>query len=683
MSMRKGFLILVLALTGGGAVLWAQVPALPASAVVVSAPASEVDAGAVRLLVGRSMVLDVGTTITRVSLTSAEVADALVTAPSQLLINGKIPGTISMFVWDKAGALKRYEVIVQRDLARLSEQMRLLFPGEKIDVQSNGKNVVLSGSVTNKDLIEKAVNVAGGYVDKKEEVVTLLQLQAGAPTNQVLLQVRFAEVSRNAMTELGASFFTSPLGIDNTVGRLTTQQFAAPGFDNLTTTKDSTKFGSPVTGATGSFTFSDMLNLFLFNRKYDIGAMVRLLQTRGMFQSLAEPNLVSESGKEASFLAGGEFPIPIAQGSGANIGVSVVFKEFGIRLSFTPTVTGDRVHLKVKPEVSSLDFANAVSLAGFRIPALITRKTETELELQDGQTFAIAGLMSNSVSSTLSKVPGIGDIPILGQLFKSKAAQKNQTELVVMITPHILPNNSSGVTPNLPRTPEPYLPAISDKKSVAPPPPAFSRPRSGADAGSPAAPAQAQAPANRATTMSPAEAAAAVSALTPSGPKTIRPAAPSAPAAAQAVQPAAAQKVAPASSQAVAASSDATRQLTSSEKRAIERARHDELEAGKKAEKTTREEAQAGARAQAIEGRRLADQMVIDQKQAAKDGVEQQRLAREQAKRDAEDAKRAQEAAKKQAEIDRRNHSAVDQAAARLKAAEAAYNAEIAKENKD
>src|SRR6202171_4602351 len=461
MSMRKGFLILVLALTGGGAVLWAQVPALPASAVVVAAPASEVDAGAVRLLVGRSMVLDVGTTITRVSLTSAEIADALVTAPTQLLINGKLPGTISMFVWDKAGALKRYEVIVQRDLARLSEQMRLLFPGEKIDVQSNGKNVVLSGSVTNKDMIEKAVNVAGGYVDKKEEFVTLLQLQAGAPTNQVLLQVRFAEVSRNAWTELGASLFTSPTGIDNTIGRITTQQFAAPGFDNLVATKSSSSFGAPVTSSSGSFTFSDMLNLFLFNQKYDIGAMVRLLQTKGMFQSLAEPNLVSESGKEASFLAGGEFPIPIAQGSGANIGVSVVFKEFGIRLSFTPTVTGDRVHLKVKPEVSSLDFANAVSLAGFRIPALITRKTETELELQDGQTFAIAGLMNNSVSSTMSKVPGIGDIPVLGYLFRSRAYQKQQTELVVMIPPQIVRRGSPGVSSALPSIVEPYLGAPS------------------------------------------------------------------------------------------------------------------------------------------------------------------------------------------------------------------------------
>ena len=480
-GLRKGFLILLLAVAGGGTVLWAQ---LPASAVVSAAPASEVDAGAVRLLVGRSTVLDVGTTITRVSLTSADIADALVTSPTQLLINGKMPGAISMFVWDRGGALKRYEVIVQRDLARLTEQIRTLFPGEKIEVSSSGKNVVLSGLVTNKDIIEKAVNVAAGYVDKKEEVVALLQLQVGAPSNQVLLRVRFAEVSRSALTELGASIFTSPTGINNTIGRITTGQFQAPGFENLEWTKESGDFGAPVTSAKGPFTFSDFLNVFLFNQKYDIGAMVRLLQSKGMFQSLAEPNLVSESGKEASFLAGGEFPIPIAQGSGANIGVSVTFKEFGIRLTFTPTVIGDRVHLKVRPEVSTLDFANAVTLGGFRIPALTTRRTETELELQNGQTFAIAGLMNNSVTSTLSKVPGIGDIPILGLLFKSKAAQKQQTELIVMITPQILPNNSSGVTRDLPRFQEPFMPPPAQQKMLPDPPPAFSGPRPSADAGS-------------------------------------------------------------------------------------------------------------------------------------------------------------------------------------------------------
>ena len=211
----------------------------------------------------------------------------------------------------------------------------------------------------------------------------------------------------------------------------------------------------------------------MLSEKYDLGLLLRALQTRGLFQSLAEPNLVAESGKEASFLAGGEFPIPIAQGSGANIGISVQFKEFGVRLTFTPTVIGERVHLKVRPEVSVLDFNNAVVFSGFRIPALTTRRTETELELANGQTFAIAGLMNNSMTQTLSKVPGIGDIPILGYLFRSKAARKDQTELVVMITPQILEQGSFGVTDQLPRLQEPYLPRLQDNESLPTPPAPF------------------------------------------------------------------------------------------------------------------------------------------------------------------------------------------------------------------
>ncbi len=427
----------------------------------------------VRLMVGRSAVVNPGGTIARVSLTSADVADALVTSSTELLINGKTPGTISMFVWDRAGGIKRYEIVVQRDLARLSEQIKELFPTESIDVQSNGRNIVLSGTVTNKDVVERAINLASGYVDKKDEVVTLLKLQEGAPTNQVMLRVRFAEVSRTALTELGVGFFTSPTGINNNIGRVTTSQVPTPTFTDQQWTKASTDAGADVTAASGKFSIADFMNLFFFNSKYDVGAVVKALQTRGLFESLAEPNLVAESGKEATFLAGGEFPIPVAQGSGANLAISVQFKEFGVRLGFTPTVVGNRVHLKIKPEVSTLDFANAVQLNGFRIPALSTRRTETELELTNGQTFAIAGLLNNNMTNTLQKIPGIGDIPILGALFKSKAAQKNRTELVVMITPEILPNNSPGVTRDLPRLQEQMLPALQDKKSTPMPPAAF------------------------------------------------------------------------------------------------------------------------------------------------------------------------------------------------------------------
>jgi len=466
---KTGAFILILAVFGAGTHLRAASDT-PAAADSVSGATT-----AVTLLVGRSAVVDVGTPIARVSLTSADVADALVTSPSQLLVHGKLPGSISMFVWDRAGAIRRYEVDVQRDLDKLRTDVSQLLPKEKIDVRGNGRFVVLSGTVSAKEVMEKAVNLAVGFVDKRDEVVSLMQVDSATRTDQVLLKVRFAEVSRAALTDYGVSFFTSPTGVQNTLGRVTTQQFAAPDFTDLEWSKSNSNFGSPVDKASGKFSFSDFLNFFILSEKYDLGLAIKALQSRGLFESLAEPNLVAQSGKEASFLAGGEFPVPIAQGSGSNMAITVQFKEFGIRLNFTPVVNGDRVQLKVRPEVSTLDFGNAVVLNGFRIPALSTRRTETELELIDGQTFAIAGLLNNNMNSTLQKIPGIGDIPILGQLFRSKAAQKNRTELVVMITPQILRSNSPGVTDTLPRLGEPLLPALPTNSSTEPPPPAFQK----------------------------------------------------------------------------------------------------------------------------------------------------------------------------------------------------------------
>ncbi len=507
---RATAFILAIAVFGDAATVFAQggpaqAPAASnVAAPIAVAPALVTETHAVRLLVGRSAIVDVGTQIARVSLTSADIADAMVTTPNQLLVNGKLPGTISMFVWDRGGALRRYEVTVGRDLDQLGDQVRQLFPGERIDVQNTGKNVVLSGLVSSKEVAEKAVNVASGYVDKKEEVVSLLQIRPPEATKQVLLRVRFAEVSRSAMTELGLSLAANGYKDGRWSGRSTTQQFAAPEWNE-----------------DGKLVFSDFLNLFLFDAKNQIGGVLKALQNKGLFQSLAEPNLVAESGKEASFLAGGEIPVPVVQGTGGAMAISILWKEFGVRLSFTPVVMGDRVHLKVKPEVSTLDFNNAITLQGFRIPALSTRKTETELELLDGQTFAIAGLMNNSLASTMHKIPGIGDIPILGNLFRSKAAQKDQTELVVMITPEILRSNSRGVTPDLPRTPEKFLEPVPEKKTQEMPPAAFSRLRSGTAAAPAPAPAAAPtaAPTRTAAAPSPAAAAATVSSLTPAGPK--------------------------------------------------------------------------------------------------------------------------------------------------------------------
>jgi pilus assembly protein CpaC len=392
---------------------------------------------AVRLLVGRSALIDVPTPITRVSLTIPEVADAMVTSPQQLLVHGKTPGTISLFVWDRAGSVRTFDVVVQRDLSALEAQLKQLFPGEPVSVSGNGKDIVLAGTVTSRYVVDKAAEVARGYVENKDHVVNLLRQQDNLSTVQVLLRVRFAEVSRSSLQELGVSLFSD--GYENYLGRSTTQQFPAPFFDQRV----------PLVG--DNLVFSDYLNLFLFDASNQLGLVIKALQTKGLFQSLAEPNLIAQNGKEATFLAGGEYPYPAVQGGSNGLAITVVFKEFGIRLSFTPTVLRDDIiHLKVRPEVSALDFTNAVSVQGFRVPSLSSRRAETELELRDGQTFAIAGLLNNTLTESLQKVPGIGDIPLLGLLFKSRAMQKADTELVVMITPQIMRPGSPGVASELP-----------------------------------------------------------------------------------------------------------------------------------------------------------------------------------------------------------------------------------------
>ncbi len=421
------------------------------------------------LLVGRSAVIHTDRAIQRVSVTAPEIADALVTAPRELLVHGKTPGTISLLVWADNGRITNYEVIVRRDLSPLEGQIRRQFPNEPIAVAVNGKDVVLSGVVSAKYVIDRAKALAAGYVDKPENIVSMMRQQESTATDQVMLSVRFAEVNRSALQELGVNIFGGPTGANGWQGRSSTQQSPAPVYDNEKKT----------------WLIPDFLNLFAWNSAEQIGATVKALKGRGLFESLAEPNLITQDGKEASFLAGGEFPYPVVQGGGANSSVTIVFKEFGVRLRFTPTLTGGGyVHLKVAPEVSTLDFANGVVLEGFRVPALQTRRTETEVELRDGQTFAISGLLDRNMNESLRRVPGIGDIPILGYLFRSQAYQKNNTELVVMITPYIVRRDSPGVTPNLPALVEPFL--APPAKTIPMPPPAFS----GHGPATPAAPAR-------------------------------------------------------------------------------------------------------------------------------------------------------------------------------------------------
>ena len=602
-------------------------PAVSRDGVMAAAPTS------VQLLVGRSTIVDIGASIARVSLTVPDIADAMVTAPTQLLIHGKQPGTISMFVWDRMGAIKTYEVVVRRDLSALAEHVRQLFPGEPITVAGSGKDVVISGTVSSKYVIDKAADVAAGYVEKKENVVNLLKQAEGVASNQVMLKVRFAEVSRNALQEVGASLFSD--GNNNMFGRTTTGQFAAPYFDK----------NQPSAALGDTLVFSDYLNLFLFDAKNKIGAVVKALQGRGVFQSLAEPNLIALNGKEASFLAGGEFPYPVPQGQFGSF--TIQFKEYGVRLTFTPTVLGgELINLKIRPEVSSLDFNNAVVIEGFRIPALTSRRAETEVELQDGQTFAIAGLLNNTALSSMRKVPGLGDIPVLGYLFRSRAYQKDQTELVVMVTPTIVRRGSTGASQGLPSLVEPFMPP--NEKPIAAPAPYIGSPLYPAKAGGgnqpPAPPVPDPVPS---TPIS-----AAVPVPLASAPVT----APAATAPEPAPEPAAPR---------------IDKKAAEAEKKRLAAQHAQQKKASEAAEKQRIADEKKKAEADRVAAKQQAEQ----RKQAEK-------IAKARAKQQAEADRKAAEQAKKKADEEQKRLKALIEAEARLKQAQSAYQAELSKTGK-
>jgi pilus assembly protein CpaC len=402
----------------------------------------------VALTAGRSTVVETDFDVTRIAVTNPAVADAVVVQPREILIDGKGSGTVSLIVW---GATRReqYDVVVEKEVTNLQQQLQQLFPGEDIRVNASDEAIILSGQVSSNPVMLRAGEIAQA-TSAKARVINMLQLPGGAESQQVILQVRFAEVNRRALTELGSSLFTGPTGYKDFIARSSTQQFPAPNFDNLQRTEDAGQINT-----SGEITFSDFLNLFVFNTKYNIGGVVKALQSTGFFQSLAEPNLIAYNGREASFLAGGEIPVPVVQGN--TNAVSVQYKEFGIRLTFRPTIAGDVIRLTVKPEVSALDFGNGVTLSGFRIPALTTRRAETEVELRDGQSFVIAGLLDNVTQDNAAAVPVLSKLPIIGNLFKSKADRAERTELMVLITPRLVRALDPDEVPPLPTRPREFL----------------------------------------------------------------------------------------------------------------------------------------------------------------------------------------------------------------------------------
>jgi len=402
----------------------------------------------VLLTAGRSTVLITDFDITRIAVTNPEIADAVVVKPREVLVDGKGAGTVSLIVWGDE-VRKHYDVVVDSGVSTLQQNLQQLFPGEEINVGITNEAVILSGQVSSNDVMLRAAEVAGASLPKSS-IVNMLQLPGGSPSKQVLLQVRFAEVNRNALLQAGLTLFTTRAGFTS---RSTTQQFAAPDFDSQ--------------GGVDGLDFTDFLNLFFFQRNEGIGGVLKALQGRGFLQSLAEPNLIAYNGEEASFLAGGEIPIPVVQGATGQ--VSVQYKEFGIRLTFRPTIAGDVIRLKLKPEVSSLDFNNGVILSGFRIPALNTRRAETDVELRDGQSFAIAGLMNNISQTDRQAIPILSRLPIIGALFRSKSERAEQTELLVLITPRLVRALDPDEVPLLPTRPGDFIDPAGDQGQPAQP----------------------------------------------------------------------------------------------------------------------------------------------------------------------------------------------------------------------
>ena len=384
---------------------------------------------------GRSTVVTTDFDVTRIAITNPDVADAVVVQAREILVDGKKPGTVSLIVWG-ASTRRQYDVVVEPATAALEQHLQTLFPAEAITVSVSEEAIILSGFVSSTAVMVRVGEIAASS-SAKSKVINMLQVPGGGESQQVMLQVRFAEVNRKALTELGINLFVNR---ERFAARSTTQQFAAPVFDD----------------ANGGMAFSDFLNLFFFDRKLGIGGVIKALESKGGFQSLAEPNLIAYNGQEASFLAGGEFPIPVVQGGTSNA-VTVVFKEFGVRLSFKPTISGDVIRLKVRPEVSALDFANGITLEGFRIPALTTRRAETDVELRDGQSFAIAGLLDNIKQDDASAVPFLSKIPIIGALFKSKSDRTEETELMVLITPRLVRPLNPDEVPALPASLRPVI----------------------------------------------------------------------------------------------------------------------------------------------------------------------------------------------------------------------------------
>ena len=388
------------------------------------------EAIAVNVLVGQSRVINFDRPVGRFSVSNPDIAEAVLVTPDQVLVNGKAFGQVNFIAWEQTGGqFLVFDVYVRANLSLIDSQIRALFPNEDIRLSQANGSVVISGSVKDSMTAAQVQSVIEAANFKTVNMLT-------SPTSnatQIQLEVRVAEVNRNRLRDYGTSFLTN--------GQ--TGGYANSG-GGPSTISDS------IIGSASAL-MSPALNVLLFNKGLNTAAMLKLLRTEGAFRELAEPNLIAMNNQQASFLAGGEFPVPVFQNiGGSGGGITVVWKEYGIRLNFKPTILDeDHIRLELEPEVSTIDFSNGVKFNGFVVPALRTRRAKTGVELRNGQSFALAGLLDNSETKTLSRIPVVSDIPVIGALFKSKSFEKKETELMFFVTAHLVKPVTPDDLPNM------------------------------------------------------------------------------------------------------------------------------------------------------------------------------------------------------------------------------------------
>lgn len=404
------------------------------------------------IAVGKTAVIDFTNRVTRVAVGLGDIAEANVVSPTEILVNGKAAGATSLIVWEQGGARQFFNVTVhpsrftsEDSLTDLRRQLRIALPGQNVDVSYDNGLVVLRGTVTDLNSSNRAVQLASTV----GKVVNLLYVDVPQSPPQILLKVHFCSVDRSMEKQLGINIFS--LGATNSIGQVSTGQFSPPAVS--------------FTGGAATATINNGLNVQIYRPDLNLGATLQALETKGVVEELAEPNLLAEDGKQASFLAGGEYPYPIVQGTSAGGAgaVTIEFKQYGVRLNFIPTITPrNTIRLQLAPEVSSLDFAHAIEVAGFNVPAINMRRVNTEVELGNGQSFVIGGLLDNNEAQTFEKIPFLGDIPILGKFFQSIQRTKNNTELIVIVTPVIVPPIPAGQPIPALHYPEKFMPPNSN-----------------------------------------------------------------------------------------------------------------------------------------------------------------------------------------------------------------------------